>query len=255
MDTSMTGKVALVTGAAQGIGRATALAFAREGATVVVSDLATQEAAGQQVAEEIRTLGGQALFTACDVTRGADIRATIDITVASFGRLDMACNNAGHQSPANLTADTEDDDWDSVMAVNLKGVWLCMKYELQQMTKQGAGSIVNIASLAGLVGIPHSVPYCASKHGVIGLTKTAALEYARDGIRVNAVCPALVITALVRNFVGDDQAALDHIRNLAPVGRAGTEDEIASAVIWLSSTGAGFTTGAALSVDGGAAAS
>ena len=251
----MKGQVALVTGAAQGIGRATALAFAREGAAVVISDLATEETTGQQVADEVRSLGGQALFTVCDVTREADIKAMIDLTVATFGRLDMACNNAGHQSPAKLTADTESDDWDRVMAVNLKGVWWCMKYELQHMTKQGAGSIDNIASLAGLVGIPHSVPYCASKHGVIGLTKTAALEYAREGIRVNAVCPALVITTMVRNFVGDDQAALDHIRNLAPVGRAGTVDEIASAVIWLSSAGAGFTTGAALSVDGGAAAS
>ena len=252
---SLQDKIAIVTGSAQGIGRATALAFADEGAIVVVSDLRSEEKVGLGVVDEIRSRSGQAVFTACDVTVESDIEALVADTVAKYGRLDLACNNAGYQCPPMLTADTGNDDWDQVIAVNLKGVWWCMKYELQQMKKQGGGSIVNIASLAGLVGVQNAASYAASKHGVIGLTKTAALEYARDGIRVNAVCPALVVTKMVRKFVNNNPALLDQIRNMAPLGRAGTEEEIASTVIWLSSPGAGFTTGAALSVDGGAAAS
>ena len=252
---SLAGKVAVVTGSAQGIGRATALAFADEGASVVVSDLAAEEKAGRGVAEEIIARGGKAIFTVCDVTKESDVKALVDTAVEHFGRLDLASNNAGYQCPPMLTADTDNDSWDKVIAINLKGVWWCMKYELQQMKKQGSGSIVNISSLAGLVGVHNAAAYAASKFGVVGLTKTAALEYAKDGIRVNAVCPALVITTMVRNFVNHDPALLDQIRNMAPLGRPGTEEEIASAVIWLSSPGAGFTTGHALSVDGGAAAS
>ena len=249
------GKVALVTGSAQGIGRATALAFADAGAAVVVSDLEGERDRGIAVVEEIGSHGGHAVFLACDVTKESDVQALIRGTVDLYGSLDFACNNAGFQCKPMLTADTTNEDWDQVLAVNLKGVWRCMRYELQQMKRQCKGSIVNIASLAGLVGVHSASSYAASKHGVIGLTKTAALEYAHDGIRVNAVCPALVITAMVKTFVNDDPVLLDQIRNMAPLGRAGLPEEIASAVIWLSSAGAGFTTGHALSVDGGAAAS
>jgi len=249
---ALQGKTAIVTGASRGMGRATSLAFAQSGAAVVVSDLASQLDAGEAVVAEINALGGQAAFTSCDVSRESDVAALIDFAVDRYGQLDIACNNAGYQFPPTATADVESDDWDRVMSINLKGVWLCMKYELRQFLKQGhGGSIVNIASLAGLVGIENQGPYAASKHGVVGLTKTAALEYARSGIRVNAVCPGLVMTKMVRDFLGEDPAVHQLVADATPMGRSGTPEEIASAVLWLSGPGASFTTGLAMSVDGG----
>jgi NAD(P)-dependent dehydrogenase (short-subunit alcohol dehydrogenase family) len=248
----LNGGVALVTGASQGIGRAISLAFADAGAAVVISDLAIQRDAGEQAVSEIESHGGQAAFVVCDVTNESDIQNMIEFTVNRYGRLDVACNNAGWQCPPMRSVDVENADWDRVMSINLKGLWWCMKYELRQMEKQGhGGAIVNIASLAGLVGLDGLAPYCASKHAVVGLTKATALEYARTGIRVNAVCPGLVMTKLVRDFVGDDPATHQQIAEATPLGRPGTPEEIANAVLWLSSPAASFAIGSVLSVDGG----
>ena len=243
------GKVALVTGAGSGIGRATALVFAREGAKVVVSDIVV--AGGQETVQQIEAAGGEAIFVKADVSQAADVETLIAKTVETYGRLDCAFNNAGIEGGMKLTIDCTKEEFDRTIAVNLTGVWLCMKYEIQQMLSQGGGAIVNTASAAGLVGFPGLPDYVASKHGVVGLTKTAALEYAKSGIRVNAVCPGVIQTPMVERGAqlspGFDELAL----SMEPVGRFGQPSEIGEAVVWLCSDAASFVTGIPMQVDGG----
>ena len=243
------GKVALVTGAGSGIGRATALVFAREGAKVVVSDIVV--AGGQETVQQIEAAGGEAIFVKADVSQAADVETLIAKTVETYGRLDCAFNNAGIEGGMKLTIDCTKEEFDRTIAVNLTGVWLCMKYEIQQMLSQGSGAIVNTASAAGLVGFPSLPDYVASKHGVVGLTKTAALEYAKSGIRVNAVCPGVIQTPMVERGAqlspGFDELAL----SMEPVGRFGQPAEVGEAVVWLCSDAASFVTGHPMVVDGG----
>lgn len=252
MDASMAGGVALVTGAASGIGRATAEAFAREGARVVVSDVAA--GAGEAVAAAIRERGGQAVFAACDVSRPEQVEALVARTVEAFGRIDLAFNNAGVEGETAPTAECTEANWDRVIGINLKGVWLCMREEIPRMLAQGGGAIVNCSSVAGLVGFTGIAAYAASKHGLIGLTRTAALEYAARGIRVNAVCPGVIRTPMVERFTGGDPEAEARLVASEPIGRMGTPEEVAAAVLWLCSDAASFVTGHALAVDGGFAA-
>jgi NAD(P)-dependent dehydrogenase (short-subunit alcohol dehydrogenase family) len=249
MSKSFTGKVALVTGASSGIGRATALAFAREGAKVVISDVVVD--GGNETVQLIKKAGGEAIFVKADVAQAADVESLVQQTVATYGRLDCAHNNAGISGPLTTVTDTAESKWDRVIAINLKGVWLCLKYELQHMSKQGSGAVVNTASGAGLVGIAGASAYVASKHGVLGLTKTAALEYAKHGIRVNAVCPGVIETPMVQRLTDRHPSAAEAMVAGHPIGRVGKPEEIAEAVIWLCSEAASFVTGLAMSVDGG----
>lgn len=243
-------KVALVTGASSGIGRATALAFGREGARVVVSDLNVE--GGEETVSAIKESGGESTFVHADVSRVGDVEALIENVVQVYGRLDCAHNNAGIEGEiGSRLHEYPEDTWDRLIDINLKGVWLCMKYELTQMLAQGGGSIVNTASAAGLVGSRRMSAYTASKHGVVGLTKSAALEYAQEGIRVNAVCPGIIDTPMVRRLIGGREDYEASISSRQPVGRLGTAEEIAEAVVWLSSDAASFVTGHAMSVDGG----
>ncbi|MGA9580875.1 MAG: glucose 1-dehydrogenase [Allosphingosinicella sp.] len=242
-------KVALVTGAASGIGRATAYAFAREGYATVIADI--DEEAGQRVLAEMRAEEHPALFVRCDVSSEPEVTNLIDRIVAEYGQLDIAFNNAGIEGEPASTADCTAANFDRVIGTNLRGVWLCMRAEIRQMTKQpDGGSIVNCSSVAGLVGLPNMPAYEASKHGVIGLTKTAALETALQKIRVNAVCPGAIETPMLQRFMLNDEAR-KRVAESEPVGRIGTADEIASAVLWMAGGGASFVTGQALAVDGG----
>jgi len=241
-------RVALVTGGSSGIGRATALVFAREGAMVVVADLVVE--GGEATVQAIKKAGGDAAFVKCDVSKASDVEALIKKTVDTYGRLDCAFNNAG-VGPFGTTAECTEEDWDITINVNLKGVWLCMKYEILQMLSQGGGVIVNTASVGGLIGTPGIAAYTASKHGVVGLTKTAALEYVQAGIRVNAVCPGTVLTPLVERGLGTDPAMKDALLSKHPIGRFGKAEEIAEAVVWLCSDAASYVTGVAFPVDGG----
>jgi NAD(P)-dependent dehydrogenase (short-subunit alcohol dehydrogenase family) len=250
MPGSLEGKVALVTGGGSGIGRASALAFAREGARVVVADVAV--AGGAETVTIIKGAGGKATFVQTDVAKASEVEALLATTVATYGRLDCAHNNAGIEGIEASTADYPEADWDRVIAVNLKGVWLCMKYELPQMQLQGGGAIVNTASIAGLVGAHRMPAYVASKHGVAGLTKAAALEYAKAGIRVNAVCPGVIRTPMVeRFFFTRHPRAEARLTAFEPIGRLGTPEEVAAAVLWLCSDAASFVTGHTMAVDGG----
>jgi NAD(P)-dependent dehydrogenase (short-subunit alcohol dehydrogenase family) len=242
-------KVALVTGAGSGIGKASALAFAREGAKVVVEDISAEDC--KETANTIMETGGEATFIRADVSKAVEVEAMVNKTVEIYGRLDCAYNNAGVAVSPRLTPDTVEEDWDHVMNVNLKGVWLCMKYEIPQMLKQGRGAIVNASSMVGLIGLPKRAAYAASKHGVIGLTKVAALEYASAGIRVNAVCPAVVRTPLVENIISSDPEAEAQLLSLIPMQRLATVEEIAEVVVWLCSDASSFVTGHAMLVDGG----
>lgn len=238
-------KVVLVTGASSGLGKATALAFAREGANVVASDMQPGT-----IADELERSGARAIFVRCDVSLESEIESMIAKTVAKFGRLDFALNNAGIEGAQAQTHECSNDSWSKVIATNLTGVWQCMKYEIAHMLKSGGGAIVNCSSIAGLGGFPNIPAYVASKHGVIGLTRRAALEYAKSNIRVNAVCPGVIQTPMIDRFASTDKDRRALIEQ-EPVGRMGTPDEIASAVLWLCNPGAAFTTGHALAVDGG----
>jgi NAD(P)-dependent dehydrogenase (short-subunit alcohol dehydrogenase family) len=251
MPGQLTGKVALVTGGASGIGRATALTFAREGAKLVIAD--KHEEGGQQTVHMIRENGGDATLVQVDVSRATEVEAMISTTVETYGRLDCAHNNAGIGSrPRVRLHELSEEGWDQVMSINLKGVWLCMKYEILQMLQQGQGAIVNTASIMGLVGSwSRSGAYNASKHGVVGLTKTAALEYATAGIRVNAVCPGYIRTPLIAEALASNPEMEAEIVARHPVGRMGYPEEIAEAVIWLCSAAASFVTGHTMTVDGG----
>ena len=243
------GKVALVTGAAAGMGLATARAFAEAGAAVVLADF--KEDAVKAAAEELSTAGCKALAVRCDVSDDAQVAAMVDRAVAAFGRLDAAFNNAGVMARIAPTADSTREEWDRVIGVNLRGVWSCMKHELRQMERQGSGAIVNNASVGALTGNPGIGSYIASKHGVVGLTRTAALEYVKRGIRVNAVSPGLIDTQVARDVVAGNEEAYGEIAKNVPIGRAGRPEEIASAVLWLCSPGASYVVGHALTVDGG----
>lgn len=242
------GKVALVTGGASGIGRASALALAREGARVVVSDVA--EEGGERVVREVRERGGEAVFARADVSRAEEVRALVERTVEEYGGLDIAHNNAGIGGTYAKTESYLEEEFDRVISVNLKSVWLGMKYEIPRLLERGGGAIVNTASAAGLVGLAYNTAYTASKHGVVGLTKAASQEYARQNVRINAVCPGFVETPLVtealREFASKEALVRAH-----PVGRLGEAGEVAEAVVWLASDAASFVTGTTLSVDGG----
>ncbi|MEU0842025.1 glucose 1-dehydrogenase [Streptomyces sp. NPDC005962] len=242
-------QVALVTGAASGMGLATARAFAEAGAAVVLADIDAK--AVQRAAEELTAAGHQAIGIACDVTDEEQAAATVERAVATYGRLDMAFNNAGVQAPPSDAADETAENFDHVNAVNLRGIWAAQKHELRQMRQQGSGAIVNCSSLGGLVGLPERAAYHASKHGVIGLTKSAAVEYAPNGIRINAVCPGVIDTPMVADMLEGQADAMAEIMKQQPIGRLGRADEIAAAVLWLCSPAASLVVGAALPVDGG----
>lgn len=252
MGMSFSGRVALVTGAGAGIGRATARAFANEGLRVVVSDI--DPAGGEATVAAIREAGGEALFVRCDVTRDAEVAALVASTLEAYGRLDYAFNNAGIEIEQHRLAEGSEAEFDAIMGVNVKGVWLCMKHQLPALLAQGGGAIVNTASVAGLGAAPKMSIYSASKHAVVGLTKSAAIEYAKKGIRVNAVCPAVIDTDMFRRAYEADPRKADYAAKMHPVGRLGTVEEIAAAVLYLCCDQAGFTTGHTLAVDGGATA-
>ena len=249
MDRSFEGKVAVVTGAASGMGLVTARSFAEAGAAVTLADI--DERAARTAVDDLIAAGHRAIAVRCNVADEAEVAAMVDQTVEIFGRLDAAFNNAGIQSPAVETADASGAEFDRVIAVNLRGVWNCMKYELKQMRHQGSGAIVNCSSIGGLIGLPGRAVYHAAKHGVLGLTKSAALEYASRGIRINAVCPGTVDTPMVSAMFAKEADAMKEIMRDQPIGRLGRPEEIASAVLWLCSPGAGFVIGHALTVDGG----
>jgi len=241
-----TGKVAFVTGAASGIGRATAVAFAAEGARVAILD--RTEDALRDTADAVRNAGGEVLVIACDVSKPEQVEASIARTVETFGRLDVAFNNAGVENKAAPVAEIELDEWDRILDINLRGTFVCMKHELAQMVRQGSGVVVNTSSGAGVRGVAGGAAYAASKHAIIGLTKSAALDYAKSNIRVNAVLPGNIETPIMDRFTGGDiQKAID----LEPVGRLGKPEEIAEAVLWMSADLGAFVTGASISVDGG----
>ncbi|MET0403133.1 MAG: SDR family oxidoreductase [Cystobacter sp.] len=252
MTSAFSGQVALVTGGAAGIGRATALAFAREGLKVVVSDI--DAAGGEATAARIREAGGEARFIRCDVTRDAEVRALMEGVVAAYGRLDYAFNNAGIEIEKGKLADGTEAEFDALVNVNIKGVWLCMKHELPLMVAQGGGAIVNTASVAGLGAAPKMSIYSATKHAVLGLTRSAAVEYGKKKVRINAICPAVIDTEMFRRAAEADPRKAQFALTIHPLGRIGQVEEVAAAVLYLCSDGAGFTTGIALPIDGGATA-
>jgi NAD(P)-dependent dehydrogenase (short-subunit alcohol dehydrogenase family) len=246
------GKAGLVTGAASGIGRASAVAFGREGASVAVCDLEGREEEGRETVRLVEQAGGRALWVPCDVSRSTDCEGAVAQTVAAFGGLDFAVNNAG-VGPLGSIVDTDEEAFDRVIAVNLKGVWLGMRHEIRQMLAQGGGgAIVNTASVAGISGAPNSAAYVASKHGVVGLTRAAAVEHGADGIRVNAVCPALTRTGMSAGLPDDVREVL---LAMQAIQREADPDEIAAAIVWLCSDQASFVTGIAMPVDAGTTAS
>ena len=246
---SYAGKVAFVTGAASGMGRATALAFAREGASVVTADISDD--GNQETARMIEKLGGQAIAVRCDVTRSEDVKAALDKAEETFGRLDVAFNNAGLEQPAALTADLTEEVWDRIVAINLRGVFLCLKHEIPLMLEHGGGAIVNTSAGAGVMGVKGKAAYTAAKHGVIGLTRAAALDYAESNVRVNAVCPGIIDTPMMDRFTGGTPEGRTRAISQEPIGRLGRPEEIAATVVWLCSDAASFVVGHAMVVDGG----
>jgi NAD(P)-dependent dehydrogenase (short-subunit alcohol dehydrogenase family) len=251
MNITFESKVALVTGAASGLGFATAKAFAEAGASVVLADWNEKEV--RAAAKELASKGHKTMAVRCDVSEDTQVEAMVKQTVATFGRLDAAYNNAGIQNVLAETADSSREDYDRVMGINLRGVWSCMKFELQQMREQGSGTIVNCSSLGGLIGGSQRGTYHAAKHGVIGFTKSAALEYATRGIRVNDVCPGMIQTPMTDKMIAEGQGPeLDKmLKTFVPMKRLGRPEEIADAVVWLCSDAASYVTGQSISVDGG----
>jgi len=253
MADTMAGKVALITGGSSGIGRSVGLLFAREGARVVVTARRTDE--GEETVQMIREAGGEACFVQTDVSQAAAVQALVNTCVTRYGRLDYAVNNAGIEGSIVPMIDYTENDWDAIIDINLKGVWLCMKAEVVQMQQNGGGAIVNVSSVGGLIGFPRMGPYVATKHGIIGLTKTAALEYATHNIRVNVLCPGLIDTPMADRVVKGLQAGgidAEHlVMSLTPLRRRGTPAEIAEAAVWLCSDAASYVTGHAMVVDGG----
>lgn len=246
LEKNFEGRVALITGGSFGIGKATAVAFAQRGAKVVVADVIENA----DTLKEIKGAGSDGIFIKCDVSKEREVSEMINKAILHFGGLDFAFNNAGIEGQTANTQDCTEANWDKTIGVNLKGIWLCMRHEIPHMLKKG-GAIVNCASVAGLIGFPGMPAYVASKHAVIGLTKTAALENAKTGIRINAVCPGVIKTAMVDRITGKDKVAEKQFETMEPIGRMGQPEEVAAAVIWLCSEGASFVTGHALAVDGG----
>lgn len=247
MEATFKNKVAIVTGGSSGIGKSTALAFAQKGAKVVVVDWIENS----ETMNLIKNLGAEAIFIKCDVSKTEDVKAMVEKTIETFGRLDYAYNNAGVEGESAVTQDCTEENWDRTIGINLKGIWLCMKYEIPEIVKQGKGAIVNCASVAGLVGFAGLPAYVASKHGVIGLSKTAALECSKLGIRVNVVCPGVIQTPMIDRLTGKTKEAIEQFTGLEPIGRFGKPEEIANAVVWMCSDEASFVTGHAMAVDGG----
>lgn len=245
-------KVVLITGAGNGIGRATALAFAQQGAKVVVADMS--RSAGEETTALITQAGGTATFILCDVTKEQDVQSMVDGTIEAYGKLDIAFNNAGIEIESSKLADGTEETYDKIMDVNVKGVWRCMKYQIPALLKQSSSAIVNTASIAGLGAAPKMSVYSASKHAVIGMTKSAAVEYGKKGLRVNAICPAVIDTEMFRRATENDPQKAQFVKSIHPVGRIGQPEEVAAAVLYLCSDLAGFTTGVALPIDGGATA-
>ncbi len=243
------GRVALVTGGGSGIGRAACLAFAREGASVVIADIKVE--GGQETLRLIREAGGEAVFVKADVSKATEVEAMVRTAISTYGRLDCACNNAGIGEPLRRMHKASEENWDRVMGTNLKGVYLCMKYEIPHMLRQGKGAIVNTASLAGLHGLLGQAAYVASKHGVVGLTRSGALEYATAGVRINCVCPGVTATPLITHNLKDRPQMAQHYVDMEPIGRLGQPEEIAAAMLWLCSDEASFCVGSIFSVDGG----
>ncbi|KQT16225.1 oxidoreductase [Methylobacterium sp. Leaf399] len=244
-----TGKIAFVTGATSGIGRATALAFAKAGAAVTVADVS--EEGNLETARLIEEAGGRVLAVRCDVSEAGDVKAALDRTIRTFGRLDVAFNNAGIEQPMAPVAEIEDKDFDRIVAINLRGLFLCMKHQVPLLLKAGGGAIVNTSSGAGVRGFAGQAAYAATKHGVIGMTRSAALDYAKHGLRINAICPGIVDTPMMQRFTGGTPDGIARVIAQEPVGRMGRPEEIAAAVLYLCSDLAAFTIGHAMVVDGG----
>ena len=249
MYTEFKDKVVIITGASSGIGKASALAFANEGAKLVLSDVQDKE--GEALAEELRKKGNECIYVNCDISKPSDVKNMVSETVKHYGHLDIAFNNAGIEGEMGFIADSSEDNFDRIIGINLKGVWACMKYEIPEMLKNQKGVIVNTASVAGVIGSQGLPVYVASKHGVIGLTKNAALEYANQGIRINAVCPGGVNTPMLQRLIESSPELGGQLEALHPIGRTADPEEIANAVLYLCSDGASFVTGHELLVDGG----